>query len=157
MQTFLPDPNFETCARTLDWRRLGKQRVECKQIMTALEHWHNDDLFKDNGRLRGWVHHPATLMWKHPEEPLRYLPALQHYYNCMVKEWIRRGFNNTMPLYNVVLSELVLPPWLGDPDFHHSHKANLVHKDREHYAPLFGDLPFEEYIWPLIESVPQAI
>src|SRR4029450_1776908 len=33
MQTFLPDPDFAACARVLDTRRLGKQRVE------ILDHW----------------------------------------------------------------------------------------------------------------------
>ena len=37
MQTFLPDENYEESARILDWRRLGKQRVEGMQIINAIE------------------------------------------------------------------------------------------------------------------------
>ncbi|MFN7881952.1 MAG: pyrimidine dimer DNA glycosylase/endonuclease V, partial [bacterium] len=33
MQTFLPSPSFAESARILDNKRLGKQRVECKQIL----------------------------------------------------------------------------------------------------------------------------
>ena len=36
MQTFLPTKNIRTTAKQLDYRRLGKQRVECKQILNAL-------------------------------------------------------------------------------------------------------------------------
>lgn len=36
MQTFLPYPNFKASARVLDTKRLGKQRVENLQIMSAL-------------------------------------------------------------------------------------------------------------------------
>jgi Pyrimidine dimer DNA glycosylase len=36
MQTFLPYPDFVACARVLDSRRLGKQRVEALQILRAL-------------------------------------------------------------------------------------------------------------------------
>ena len=38
MQTFLPYPDFQISASVLDYRRLGKQRVECKQLLTALQH-----------------------------------------------------------------------------------------------------------------------
>ena len=36
MQTFLPYPSFEESAKVLDWRRLGKQRVEGMQIINAI-------------------------------------------------------------------------------------------------------------------------
>ena len=37
MQTFLPYEDFRASARVLDRQRLGKQRVEAKQILQALE------------------------------------------------------------------------------------------------------------------------
>ena len=37
MQTFLPYKSFEESAKVLDWRRLGKQRVEGMQIINAIE------------------------------------------------------------------------------------------------------------------------
>ena len=36
MQTFLPYPNFVASARALDTKRLGKQRVDTRQIQNAL-------------------------------------------------------------------------------------------------------------------------
>ena len=73
MQTFLPYANFEKSARSLDYRRLGKQRVECKQIINAL----SPDYDK-----RGWVNHPATQMWK------GHVDVLKVYANTMITEWI---------------------------------------------------------------------
>jgi len=43
-----------------------------------------------------------------------------------------------------------MPPWLGDDDFHSSHRANLLRKDSEHY----GEFGWQEdsslpYVWPV--------
>lgn len=53
MQTFLPYSSFKDSARVLDRQRLGKQRVENMQIITAL-------LDPDYG----WQNHPAVNMWR---------------------------------------------------------------------------------------------
>ena len=60
MQTFLPYPDFKQSAACLDYRRLGKQRVEGVQILKAIlgEKSLNGKPYK------GWLNHPATLMWK---------------------------------------------------------------------------------------------
>ena len=52
MQTFVPFADFEKSMRTLDSKRLGKQRVEVIQIVRALT-------------VPGyaWSSHPAVLMW----------------------------------------------------------------------------------------------
>ena len=128
MQTFLPYANFEKSARSLDYRRLGKQRVECKQIINAL----SPDYDK-----RGWVNHPATQMWK------GHVDVLKVYSNTMITEWINRGYNNTMELYDVDVAKLqsddALPEWLGHAQLHKSHRMNLLRKDYEFYARLFVD------------------
>jgi hypothetical protein len=36
MQTFLPYRDFKQSFRILDWRRLGKQRVEAHQILNVI-------------------------------------------------------------------------------------------------------------------------
>jgi len=36
MQTFLPYPDFEASLRALDYRRLGKQRLEALQLIRAI-------------------------------------------------------------------------------------------------------------------------
>lgn len=48
MQTFLPYSDFALCAKVLDNKRLGKQIVECRQIMQCLL-----------GLREGWRNHPA--------------------------------------------------------------------------------------------------
>ncbi len=53
MQTFLPYPDFKRSAKVLDYRRLGKQRVEALQILKALQ--------VEN---YGWRNHPIVKMWK---------------------------------------------------------------------------------------------
>lgn len=53
MQTFLPYADFAKSAQVLDYRRLGKQRVECLQILNAL-----------TGKSTGWVNHPVVRAWK---------------------------------------------------------------------------------------------
>ena len=52
MQTFLPYPDLRDSVACLDSKRLGKQRVECLQILNVLE-----------GRRTGWQNHPAVKMW----------------------------------------------------------------------------------------------
>ena len=93
MQTFLPYSCFTKSAQVLDKKRLGKQRVEAMQIINVLE-----------GRGRGWENHPCTIMWD------GYVEALKLYHNAVVMEWISRGYNNTMTLFEV--GELVIPRWL---------------------------------------------
>ena len=137
MQTFLPYPSMGLSVRCLDYRRLGKQRVEALQILNAL-----------SGKSKGWTNHPATKMWR------GYEAALRFYKDLCIEEWVRRGYKNTMQkedAHRVVR----LPPWLGDESLHASHRSNLLKKDPEHYGQ-FGwseptDLP---YVWP--EETPRA-
>lgn len=141
MQTFLPDPNYATSAQMLDNRRLGKQRVECKQILLAMT--------KTSG---GWVNHPATKMWRGHEV------ELCHYAAAMCEEWKRRGFKDSLLDYFRGISHGLEsdgrttnpPSWLGEEDFHASHRSNLLRKAPDWYAQ-FGwtepnDLP---YVWPV--------
>lgn len=134
MQTFLPFADFTRAARILDYRRLGKQRVEAQQILNALE---------SGG---GWSSHPAVRMWA------GYEPALHRYRNAMIREWIRRGYNNTMPLLPSG-GRVRLPPWVGNPAFHQSHRSNLLRKDPAFYGQygwtVSPDLP---YVWPVVKQ-----
>lgn len=81
--TFVIDSDPEVTARMLDNARLGKQRVEAAQIVTALTMG------------GGYSNHPATKMW------VGYVEALKVYTNVMITEWITRGKNNTMSLYDI--------------------------------------------------------
>jgi hypothetical protein len=149
MQTFLPYPDFERSARVLDAKRLGKQRVEVLQVVRALTR-----------ASYGWANHPAVLMWKGFEE------ALGRYGLTCCEIWVEKGFGDTCA--TSITEDLraagvmsirpegqlrkagLLPWWLGDDDFHESHRSALIRKDPKRYGPLFpgtrGDLP---YVWPV--------
>ena len=134
MQTFLPYADFQKCAEALDYKRLGKQRVECWQILLALR----DTEY-------GWQHHPAVNMWRHHDR------ALIEYALLVCNEWVRRGYKDSMTQRFVDAigeEDLIYPPWLGDPAFHASHRSNLKRKDPAHYAGFTepDDMP---YVWPV--------
>ena len=142
MQTFLPYPSFAESAAALDSRRLGKQRVETFQLLRAL-----------TVPGHGWRNHPAAKMWD------GHLPALVSYGLVMTDAWIAEGRADTvrakiLPFAPEVdgtpQEELDLPPWLGDPALHLSHRSNLIRKDAEFYRPRFGDVPDDlPYVWPV--------
>lgn len=149
MQTFLPYPDFAATARVLDRLRLGKQRVEAVQVLRGL-----------TIPGYGWRHHPAVRMWAGYEE------ALVRYGLEICREWSETGRGDTcavtlttdlaaatgitVPRDQSVLARVgELPPWLGDPDFHRSHRSALVRKDPAYYGPLFPDVPADlPYVWP---------
>jgi hypothetical protein len=149
VQTFLPYADFERSARTLDRKRLGKQRVETIQVVRALTR---------SGY--GWANHPAVLMWRGFEE------ALGRYGFACCQAWIELDFDDTCAL--TIATDLrsagvdtvrtqpelaaadALPPWLGDEAVHRSHQSALVRKDQQHYRPLFPDIPDDlPYVWPV--------
>lgn len=147
MQTFLPSASFTECARVLDDRRLGKQRVETFQILRALT-WPT----------YGWKNHPAVGMWR------GFVPALVLYGLTCCEAWRRRGFTDVtasallaftdgeVPVWEDLLAGGRLPPWLGDEAVHASHRAALGAKAPEHYGEHFAvPAPGEDaaYVWPV--------
>jgi hypothetical protein len=146
VQTFLPYPDFTRSAAVLDDRRLGKQRVEVLQILRAL---HLPDY--------GWRTHPAVTMWRGCTD------ALVSYGFAVLEAWVVRGHADTTaaqiaefahpmrPRSQRVLEQAgELPPWLGWPDLHRSHRSALLRKDPDRYGPRFEPgLPDElPYAWP---------
>ena len=137
MQTFLPYSDFKRTAECLDYRRLGKQRVEAKQIIDLLE---KHDAGIDISKLP-WGNHPAVRMW------IGYTNALIDYYNCVLYEWEKRGYKNNM-LYIHYFNDVKYPNWLGRKDFHDAHKSKLLSKDYEYYKQFGWDVPLDlEYKW----------
>ena len=129
MQTFLPYPDFRTSLDCLDNRRLGKQRVEAMQLVRAIEN------------KSGWSNHPAAKMWQN------YVSALKLYHDIAIRTWIERGFRNSMKEYNEEVDEF--PWWIGNEDFHSSHRSNLLRKDPVHYGRFnWREPPDLPYVWP---------
>lgn len=128
MQTFLCEEDYSATASVLDQKRLVKQLLECRQIMTALA-----------GESKGWVHHPATKMWRGYEaELLLYSDAIRNELQSRGYKWennwsilydvFRRNFNGT---------QAWVPEWKQDSDKYekiiNTHRANLFIKDPTHY------------------------
>lgn len=142
MQTFLPYPDFTKSAACLDTKRLGKQRVEAKQIYLAIT---NPNY--------GWQNHPAVLMWR--EKP----HGVLIYGVAICREWQHRGYKDTLldwfcdqwfKCQYRLGDPSDLPGWFGDPSFHLSHQSNLVRKLPSHYRQFFPNVPDDlPYIWPV--------
>lgn len=135
VNTFLPLPTYQAVAKTLDIKRLGKQRVEGFQILKA-----------NLGMTRGWRNHPAAVMWRGHEG------SLAIYTLFMCARWVSLGYkDNIAPQVIQLMDQLPVesfstPWWLGNEDFHKSHQSNLKRKDPLHYQyEVQDDLP---YLWP---------
>ena len=129
----------------LDYRRLGKQRVETFQLLNAIR---GVDKFGQPRQQKGWVNHPAAVMWR------QYVPALAEYGVAMCVEWKSRGYNDSMEdRLRTILRETSdgnsyeYPYWLGDSSFHLSHQSNLLRKDREFYQEFFDVSAELPYVW----------
>lgn len=138
MQTFLPYKDFKQSAEVLDYRRLGKQRVEAWQIYQTLRHGSR------------WQNHPAVKMWKGHEL------ALLEYAEQICLEWRSRGYVDNMlekisQEYDKInkTENCLLPKWLGLEAFHASHRSNLLRKDFDFYSKYQWKEPTTlEYVWP---------
>lgn len=159
MQTFLPYPDLRKSVRCLDWRRLGKQRVEAFQIALCLTRLTKENCWRPDGRWHqfvtmprsagnGWRRHPAVIMWE------GHVPALLEYMDLCIDEWVRRGYQNNMRRSGSL--GYSLPDWFNERDphpFHSSCRGRLLFKDSAHYATLGWSetaIPDEVgYVWPL--------
>lgn len=148
MQTFLPWPSFSASARDLDNKRLGKQRVEVLQLLTARLHFVNGD---ENA---GWINHPASVMWH------KFEPTLAEYGFAVCDEWTSRGYKDTCrekirilrdkisvrcPVYTADL----LPCWFDDDSVFESHRSNLLRKNEDWYSDYRHTCRHDlAYVWP---------
>lgn len=161
MQTWLPYPNFSCSVICLTSTHLEAQVRDAMQLINeaAVEH----------STRTGWSRHPAAAMWR------GYLPALALYASCICRELKRRGrmayapesfllsgHRNVAVFYWSSLpaiaddDSIALPPWLGRPDVHASHRAALLASDQgEHYATLgWTELAGRDVVWP--SAVPEG-
>lgn len=141
MQTFLPYPDFAESAKVLDRQRLGKQRVEAYQILQAI-----------TNPSYGWQNHPAVNMWRGHHW------GLFDYAVIIIAEWTYRGYKDSIYMKlmkmkhqinpcNILIEDL--PSWLGNEQFHASHRSNLLRKFPEHYRKFWPTEPDNlPYIWP---------
>jgi len=154
MQTFLPLPSYADSASVLDNKRLGKQRLECKQILLAL----GVPVGEHVPGKRGWKNHPAVVMWRGHEVQL----AIYAQYICT--EWRIRGFKDTLRAQFVAVEDALrfkdysddVPEWLEDENFHASHRSNLLRKDPVYYGQFEWVEPVDlPYVWPVSQEAVQ--
>lgn len=112
MQVFLAFADIEKSLSCLDRYRLGKQRVETKQIL---------DILYGVNTSSAWVNHPAVKMFE------GYGDFLKYYYRCCIDEWVSRGYKNNMAV-GWTTYPVENPPWFGEYQFHLSHRSNLLRK-----------------------------
>lgn len=174
MNSFLPFQDFKASAECLDNKRLGKQRVECFQMLSVLVYpleaktylplsklytWvpilQEEALRYKETRPRAWSNHPAVRMWRGYEETLfDYLTHCCH-------EWVIRGYqdnvlSNAADLYATFQAlhgkelRILYPPWLGDNRLHSSHRAALKLKYPTWYNKYgWEETPQMNYWWPV--------
>jgi hypothetical protein len=171
MQTFLPYPDFKKSLQTLDYRRLGKQRVEAYQIIRILKaasqskvyHGGEEEATQSYNTIRrgadgeakkgrrmnakwrkyegGWRNHPAVKMWH------GHINALKLYYNLSLEEWTGRGYRNNMQKM-IIRGKITYPQWLGTNCFHAAHRSNLLRKDIGFYGKYKWSEPADlPYLW----------
>ena len=129
MQTFLPYPDFKKSLQALDYRRLGKQRVEAYQIIRAIKYG------------GGYRNHPAVKMWR------GHINALKLYYNLSLDEWVGRGYRNNMRKMPI-RGKIAYPQWFGRKNFHAAHRSNLLRKDLHFYGQYnWSEPPDLPYLW----------
>ena len=125
----MPYSDFKMSVECLDYKRLGKQRVEAIQTYNQVT--------KGKG---GYPHHPVNKMWQ------GYPDALAYYHNLCIEEWVSRGYKNTMELLPVGF--INVPDWVGNRSLHASHRSNLLRKDQEFYSQYGWVEPTDlAYVW----------
>lgn len=145
VNTFVTSSSVTECAQNLDYRRLGKQRLEAWEMINILE--------GKKTASNGYASHPAVAMWK------GHVTGLKIYFNAVVDEWVARGYNNTMSKYVIDSKDTkhadeLMPWWFSCPVFHLAHKCALLLKEPKHYSPLFVLDEKQKiflqhgYIWP---------
>lgn len=150
MQVFRPYVDWWRSARVLDDRRLGKQRVETKQVMMAI--LRRMGLISDGKH--GWLNHPITLMYYNNGRP--YFRDLVGYFNACVEEWTRRGMKSSISISDIEHLIERAGSAEGQPltTIHElEYRRVLILKDPEHYLRAF---PREEVV-EVLEAEPTPI
>lgn len=130
MQVFLPEESFAKCAEALDQKRLVKQLLEGRQIMTILA---------GESPSGAWKNHPAVKMFAGHEITLyNYLKAIRNEMDLrgykwennwsVIKDTFKRNFSNQ--------DKYLTPDWMQDERFIKvvtTHRGRLYEKAPELY------------------------
>jgi hypothetical protein len=145
---FIAEDQVKVLVKAADYRRIFDQQniIDLRGRVTMFFH-RTDVIIKELGDRvikLGYANHPAARMW------LTYENSLVAYLNAHLREYyIRNSKHMNIPYFDP--SDEVRPWWIRR-DLIFSHRASLIRKFKEHYQPIFSDLPVEYfelgYIWP---------
>ena len=140
MQTFLPYADYKQSANVLDMKRLGKQRVEVLQLLNSIT------AIDKGSPKKGWKNHPCHKMWQNHKN------ALIEYGLAICDEWKSRGYKDTcwekIHCHYDYTKSNDKPTFIGNAEFHLSHKSMLIQKKPEYYKQLWPEVPVDmNYVW----------
>lgn len=136
MQVFLPEHTFAKCAEVLDTKRLVKQLLEGRQIMTVLA---------GESTSNGWKNHPAVKMFEGYEKTLySYLRAIRDEMQTRGYKW-EKNWEVIQGIYERHYQDELqgYPFWMQDKEMWNrvviTHRGRLWEKDPAHYAQYEGE------------------
>jgi hypothetical protein len=141
MQVFLPEPDFDIAAQQLDTKRLVKQLLEGRQIMTILV---------GESKSNAWKNHPAVRMFDgHPYALYNYLRAIRNEMQRREYKWEKNW--NEIERMSEGLTDSGLPEWmLDDPTFYRvltTHRGRLYEKAPDLYPQYRAEYKiYQEYV-----------
>lgn len=115
-----------------------------------IEHYDKENIVLEaNQRVikMGFSTHPIVEMW------FGYEDALKQYIDAHIQEWIKRGYKNTMKIYNVKAKRY--PDWVFWEHFHDNHRGALIAKEIDRDEKIWyqekedfvNSSKFVDYIW----------
>ncbi|MCS6770148.1 MAG: pyrimidine dimer DNA glycosylase [Candidatus Caldarchaeum sp.] len=143
MQIFRPYVDWRRSASALDSLRLGKQRVEAKQVLNVI--LRRVGLIKDG--LRGWLNHPIVLMYYNDGKP--YVDDVVGMFEACVQEWRGRGNQSLINLSDIQPLLVKVEKTSGTPITHiHEieYRRILLMKNPAHYLKAFRQDEIEEVL-----------
>lgn len=128
MQVFLPEPDFNECARVLDQKRLVKQLLEGRQIMTILV---------GENKSNAWVNHPAVKMFSGAHSLLfLYLSSIRYEMQTRGYKW-KNNWTEIERMMRENMQPLTYPAWMkSDQHINNvitTHRGRLYEKSPELY------------------------
>lgn len=116
MQVFTPYPEPFKTADCLDDRRLNRQIIECKQILTAIK-----------GESTAWKNHPVVKQYRD------HIPYLQNYMDCL------KAYKDNYLDASIIYSDcaMLYKPEFLTTEFCNQHKRRLYTKDSNFYAAFY--------------------
>ena len=143
MQVFVPYQEPLKCAQVLDARRLNKQIIECRQILSAIR-----------GESNAWRNHPCVKMYRNH---LLWLEYYQHCLECYksYQELYNVDFDEAMQDYRLAEgwnedAAAITPEFLTD-EFVDHHKTRLFTKSHKDY-PQWADFGTSDINWYFVDG-----